>query len=179
MSDQTNIYDNHKPATGSSNFFVLEDGKTARIRIQSAPYIYRDEFKQPDGTVKASNRYAWLIFNHDEGKAQILKQSGTFFSTLAAIAKDPDYGLPTEYDLKVTRSGTGTETRYQIVPAPKTIELTTDMLGAVAGLDVVTDSKEPSITLLEEYMKNGSKFNHTGDVILKDLPADSNPLDLL
>ncbi len=179
MTDQTNIYDMHKPATGSGNFFALEDGKTTRIRIQSQPYIYRDEFKQPDGTVKASNRYAWLIYNHDEGKAQVLKQSATFFSTLAAIAKDIDFGDPTGYDLKVTRTGTGTETKYQIVPAPKTIELTTDMLGAVAGLDIVTDSKESTITPLSEYMKNGSKFNHTGDVILKDLPADGNPLDNL
>ncbi len=179
MAETSNIYAEFTPPTGSGNFFTLEDGKTARIRIQSAPFIYRDEFKQPDGTIKYSNRYAWLIYNHDEGKAQVLKQSGTFFSSVAAIAKDIDYGQPTEYDIKVTRTGTGTDTRYQIVPAPKTIELTSTMLEAIASLDVVADSKESSITPLVEYMKNGSKFNHTGDVILKDLPANGNPLDNL
>jgi len=48
----------------------------------------------------------------------------------------------------------------------------------VAGLDLVTDSKESSITLLEGYMKNGNKFDHTGDVVLKDIP-EGNPLDSL
>jgi hypothetical protein len=178
MTDTASIYGDHKPATGSGNFFALEDGKTVRIRIQSAPYIYQDTFKKEGQPDKVSTRYAWLIYNHDEHKAQILKQSGTFFSSLAAIAKDVDYGDPTGYDLKVTRTGTGTETKYQIVPTPKTIELTEDMLGAVAGLDIVADSKEPSITLLEEYMRNGSKFNHSGDVVLTDLP-EGNPLDAL
>lgn len=180
MADSSNIYD-YDPPKGSGQFFALEDGKSARVRFQTEPYAYQDNFKQPDGTSKISTRYAWLIYNHDEKKAQVLKQSGTFFSSLAALAKDADYGDPTGYDVKITRAGTGTETKYTITPAKTSIDLTPDMQAEVADLNIAEASKESVIMPLREYVKAGNKFpegvqSAAGDTVLTDLPA-GNPLD--
>lgn len=176
-----NIYGQYEPPKGSGQFFALEDGKSARVRFQSDPYAYEDSFKQADGTSRISTRYAWVVYNHEEGKAQILKQSGTFFSSLAALAKDADYGDPTEYDVKITRAGTGTETKYTIVPTKNTVELTPDMQGEVAALDITKDSNEATIIPLKEYVKNGNRFNATttasGDVIVKDLDDEKADID--
>lgn len=180
----TDQFDNdfdYEPPKGTGTFFALEDGKSARVRFQSQTYAYEDTFKRDGQPDKTSTRYAWLIYNHEDNKAQVLKQSGTFFSSLAALAKDPDYGNPTGYDVKITRAGTGTDTKYTIVPTKSTIELTPEMLEAVAGLDIVKDSIEPTIVPLSQYRKQGNKFETattaSGDVILKDLPDDKADID--
>jgi hypothetical protein len=189
MADQETFDYDFEPPKGSGNFFSLEDGKTARVRFQSATYAYQDTFKREGQPDKVSTRYAWIVYNHDEKKAQILKQSGTFFSSLAAVAKDPDYGNPTGYDVKITRTGMGTESKYTITPAKNSVELTKEMLQEIADLDILKDAKESVIMPLSEYRKNGNKFPEgmltaSGDVILSDLPEDvkadaTNPLDEL
>lgn len=178
MAESDNIYDDYTPPTGSGQFFALEDGKSARVRFQSDPYVYQGAFKQPDGTTKLSTRYAWLIYNHEEKKAQVLKQSGTFFSQIKALVKDPDYRNLTEYDVKITRDGTGTDTKYAIIPTKTTLELDKDMLEAIADLDIKKDANEDTIMPLRDFIEAGLKFPNvtrsaSGDVILKDLPEDS------
>lgn len=179
----TDIYAEHTPATGSGLFFSLKDGETERVRIQSEPYVYRGVFTQPDGTEVFSVRYAWLIWNHTQNKAQILKQSGTFYSSLAALVKNPDYGNPVEYDLHIAREGTGKDTKYPVNGARKNIDLTTEMLEQVASLDILADAKEDMIVPLRQYLKNGSKFPDEtakdGSAAIRDLDNNPNPLDSL
>ncbi len=176
------LYGSYEPPTSSGAFFGLKDGETKRIRIQSEPYVYRDIFKKDGEPDKVSTRYAWLIFNHDEKKAQVLKQSGTFYSSLATLVKNPDYGNPTEYDVHIARAGTGTDTKYTVNGARKNIELTTEDLEAVAALDIFVDSKEPSIMSLRDFVKAGSKFpedtktEKDGTPVIQDLDADQDPL---
>lgn len=184
-NDQTeseSIYDLFTPPKGGGNFFGLDDGESARIRIQSEPYAYQDTFKQQDGTSKVSTRFAWLIYNFDLKAAQVLKQSGTFYSSLAALTKDPDFGKdPTKHDVRVTRTGTGTSTTYAINLTKTDNELTPDILEAVANLDIVKDSNESLIIPVAEYRANGNRFNATttpsGDVIVRDLDDEKVNVD--
>lgn len=178
------LYASHQPATGSGQFFALKDGETKRVRIQSEPYVYRDVFHKEGEPDKISTRFAWLIFNHDEKRAQILKQSGTFYSSLATLVKNPDYGNPTEYDVHIARAGTGTDTKYTVNGARKNIDLTAEDLGEVVALDILVDAKEPTIMSLRDYKKNGEKFpdeaakvEADGTPIIQDLDEGENPLD--
>lgn len=176
------LYGQHAPATGTGQFFALKDGETKRVRFQSEPYVYRDNFKQPDGSTKVSTRYAWLLWNHDDGKAQIIKQSGTFYSSLAMLVKNPDFGNPVEYDIHIAREGTGTDTKYTVNGARKNIDLTSEALEQVAALDVTTDAKEDMLVPLRQYLKAGNKFpdeiGKDGEPAIRDLDSD-NPLNSL
>lgn len=166
-NESINPYEDHKPAGGSGLFFSLEDGKTARIRLCSDPYIYEAAFKQPDGGVKISNRYAWIIFDQEAKKVQILKMSGVFFSQVAAIVKDPDYDDIKTLDLKVTRDGTSTDTKYSVLVAPKSRDLTDEDNALIAMADI-EDAKEQTILPLREYIQGGSKFPES-ETTIKDL----------
>lgn len=182
MADTTNLYD-FEPPKGSGNFFSLEDGQSARIRIMSAPYVFEGHFPQPSGEDKLSLRFAWLIYNFEEATAQVLKQSGTFFSTLGALTKDPDFGSdPTKHDIRVTRAGKGTDTKYALNLTKTDNEITTKINEAVAEMNLVKDSNEPTIIPLEQYIAQGRKFETattaSGDVIIKELPAEDAKVDI-
>jgi hypothetical protein len=181
MADQElsieELYQSYDPPKGSGNFFGLEDGKTARVRFMSEPYVYQDAFKQPDGQTKLSTRYIWVIWNHDEKKAQILKQSGTFYTSLAALVKNPDFGDPKEYDIHIGREGTGTDTKYTVNGARKNIELDEKALEAVAALDITKDAKEPIMMSLRDFIKAGKQFlDKDGMPMIRDLDAEKAPV---
>jgi len=40
----------------------------------------------------------------------------TIQDTLVQLTKDPDFGHPINYDLKISRKGEGLETTYSVVP---------------------------------------------------------------
>jgi hypothetical protein len=187
MTNQTNdmstiedLYGSYTPPKGSGNFFSLEDRKSARVRFQSEPFVYRDEFKQPDGKIKISTRYAWLIWNHNEKRPQALKMSGTFYTSLATLVKNPDWGNPSEYDIEITRAGTGTDTIYTVNGARKNIDLDEDALTAIAGANLKEVVKEESLISLRAYLKNGQKFadevDGNGDVVIRDFDEKADPL---
>lgn len=166
----------HTPASNSL-FLTLKDGQSAKVRIASAPFIYRDGFKQPDGTVKYSDRYAWYVYNHTAKMAQVLKQSATFFSNLKVLAKDPEWGNPQSYDITITRSGTGTESKYPIQGSPKSVEIPEN--GKLQlGDFTIEDFKESQIMTLADFHANDDRWPDpaaapSGDTIVKD----ENPLE--
>lgn len=126
------IYKTYVPPTQSGGFLKIDDGQTVVIRIASEPVIFNSEFKG-----KTSTRYAWAVYNHDEGIAQVFSQSGTFFKNLAVFANDDEYGDPTTYNIKVTRTGTGTDSSYTIVASPKKAPLTKEQQEAVEEIDII------------------------------------------
>lgn len=168
--DQTviDLYSDYEPPKGSSQFFSLEDGKSARVRIQSDPYVFQTTFKRIDGTKSISTRYAWLIYNFDEKQPQALKMSGTFFSSLAALIKNPEYGDPTQYDIHIARTGTGTDTIYTVNGARKNLELDNDALTAIASMDLREMAKEDTIMTLRSFIQAGKRFD-------SHLDADGTP----
>lgn len=129
MSD---IYRTYTPPTQSGGFLKIEDGKTVVLRIASEPVIFQSEYKD-----NLTTRYAWVVYNMTEDAAQIFSQSARFFSNLAVFANDDEYGDPTEYNIKVTRNGTDTNTTYTIVASPKKYPLTADQRDAVDSVDII------------------------------------------
>lgn len=130
------IYDTHKPA-GGGMYLKIADKETVRVRIASEPAIYESEGKNDKGEVQLSTRYAWLVWNQDEQAPQVLQMSATFFRSLATLYKDPDWGDPTGYDIKITREGTGLNTTYSVVASPNREPLGPEAKKALDGIDLL------------------------------------------
>jgi hypothetical protein len=126
------IYQTYTPPSQSGGFLKMTDGQTLTLRIASEPVIFNNEFKG-----KTSTRYAWIVYNHDENVAQIFQNSARFFNNLAAYAKDEEYGDPTQYNIKVTRKGSDTNTEYTVVTSPKKYPLPQEAKDAVADVDII------------------------------------------
>ena len=63
--------------------------------------------------------FACLIYNYDLEKYQIWEcTQASIQDRLREIRKDPDYGAIQNYDLKITKTGTGKETRYGVNQSP-------------------------------------------------------------
>lgn len=154
----SNVKD-HVPPAPDSDYFKIEDGESARVRMASDPYIYTDYFAQ---TGKISTRYAVKVWTYktivnktskltDIDRPQLLQLSATSFKKIQAIVQDEDWGDPTKYDIKITREGTKTDTVYHFIasPNPRGEMLSKDQRDQVEGLDLF--KSVPNAILLSEY----------------------------
>jgi hypothetical protein len=163
------------PSTGV--FLKIEPNTTVKLQLASDPYIFNNEYQ---GNI--SQRYAWVVWNLDEEEAQILQLSVTTFRQLKALAEDEDYGDPTEYPIKITRSGSGTETKYQITPSPKKSDLSedakakcaeivlTDKIKGAISLDDLLKGKEVPAPEVQEEDETPPPVEPDGDINLDDIP---------
>lgn len=134
---------NYEPkfAGGGDIYFNLDDGETKQFRIASPTHIKLqarkdgklvdtktwsiDDWKQAtkDGDYEIKERFIWVVLvRQGEGEspiAQVMEQGSGVFKRIQALHNDVDWTPITETDLKITRKGTGLETRYEIVPSPK------------------------------------------------------------
>lgn len=133
-----NIYAQYEAPSGNGLFLKIDDGKSVKLRFASEPYIFQNGFTdKATGQTNYSTRYAWVVYNRDEKKAQIFQQGVTGYKNLANLANDTEWGDPINYDIRVTRSGTGTDTKYHMTPAPVKSFLTVEEKAEVAKIDVV------------------------------------------
>lgn len=137
------VYDEYKAPQGSGGTYLkLEDGKPVKLRLVSDPYIYYAQFKPTD---PIQTKYAWAVYNHDEDKGQILQLPVTAFRQIQELATDKEWGDPSKYDIKITRTGTGLETKYSIIGSPNKSFLTAEQK-AKASLEV-SEKVEGSLPL--------------------------------
>jgi hypothetical protein len=88
------------------------------------PNRIRMSERVPAGTMlgkddKVKHFWAMPVWNYQEEKVQILEitQKG-LMKSLRALAADPDWGSPVQYDVVVTRSGQSLDTEYSLQPKP-------------------------------------------------------------
>lgn len=136
------VYSTYRPPTQSGGLLKLQDGQTVRLRICSEPVVFQSEYKG-----NLSTRYAWVVWNVDEGMAQILTQGVTFYRTIANLAQDEDWGDPQTYGIKVKREGTDTDTVYQVTPATAKTPLTDEQRAEADDIDLIASlEKLPSVS---------------------------------
>lgn len=129
MSDS--IYKTYKPHEGGGLFLKINDGDSVKLRIFSEPAIYTATYEDKDPVT----RYAWIIWNRDEGKAQILAGGKSIFNQIADLVDD--WGEPTEFDVNIKRTGTMLETRYSVNPLPKSDNLTEKEMDECAKIELL------------------------------------------
>lgn len=143
----SNPYASYTPPAGGGGLFLkVEDGKTLKLRLASEPYVFQSVYGEGENAT-VSTKYAWAVWNYEEQKAQILQLPVTGFRTIQALATDEDWGDPVGYDIKVSREGTGKETKYHINPSPNRAALDPEAKEAIAKVDVAKAIKGGAIPL--------------------------------
>lgn len=122
---------NYDPDMGGS-WLKFEEGTTT-LRLLSHSYTYRTHW---DNKEKKSydcegegckwcakgnqprNRWAYLVLVRDKKAPaiKVMEVGWSVFGTILELANDEDYGDPREYDIKVTRKGSGLDTEYTVIP---------------------------------------------------------------
>lgn len=124
------------PKSEGGKYTKLQDG-TTKIRILTSPIIGWEYFTNENKPVrsriaygaipadskdgrKAKEFWAFVVYNYDEKRVQVMSiTQKTLKEQLLALSRDPDFGDPKEYDLKITRSGQKLETTYNIMALGK------------------------------------------------------------
>jgi hypothetical protein len=186
------IYDTHKPKSNGGTYLKLNDGDTVRLRIASEPVIF-ESISDRDGKETVTTRYAWKVWNQIDATAQILQQSATFFRTIASLAQDEEWGDPTGYDIKITRSGANfNDTTYTVNPSPNREPLSAEALQALEGLDTITmieaspfsqhvfwlsDFEKGTSTIAPKAKAQPSKEVAKEDVTIQDMQREMGTLN--
>lgn len=136
------------PPVGNMEYFFMENGRHYDQKV-SCPQIVTDgEDECPvcevwQSLLNAGERdnakkfrpgraFHMNIIVRKEASAgvRVFTPGVTVFGLIWNLIKDPDYGLVYDvdegFDLKLTREGTGIETKYSILPSPKTSALGTE-----------------------------------------------------
>ncbi len=139
----SNIYQDYKPNSGGGDYLKLKDGDKVKLRIASEPAI--SVYKEGDRP-----RYAWTVWNRDEGKAQIYSAGVSVYSQIADLTEE--WGDPTEFDIVVKRTGSGLQdTSYSVTPVRTSNELTKDEKEQVDKVDLIAGIKGK---WLADYLKD-------------------------
>ena len=180
MGQIINNLTDYNPPEAESSWLRLEEGTTV-IRILSHVYHFQnhylpDQKKSVDCTGniatcqwcqkgnKPRSRWAYYVLNRNTGDVKVFEMGWQIFGSILALAKDKDYGDPRNYDLKITRKGTGRDTEYTVIPG-KAAKLTEDEEKTLAALGVETAEKATS-ELLKFYQKDSDELAEEVDEAL-------------
>lgn len=119
----------------------LQDGSN-KFRVLSSAVVGYEYWNHQDKPVRTKNRneidptdirpdqegrrgkikhfWAFVVWNYQEKRTQILELTqSTIMEPMHALVLNEDWGDPHDYDITVTRSGSGLDTTYSVVPSPK------------------------------------------------------------
>ena len=114
------VYDEYEPKQ-SSLYLKLQDGEMAVIRIIGEPII----FKKPDMKGILVERAGYTVVHYEKKGSETIKTpkawevSGRTYVQIRNLVRDEEWGDPEGYRIKVTREGSGTDTKYLLVPSTK------------------------------------------------------------
>jgi len=80
---------------------------------------------------KPKSRYQCKVIDRRDNTVKMLDVGLSIISQIQAYAKEPDYGDPTKYDIKLKKEGKGLDTRYTTIPSRNMEPLTEEQLKAV------------------------------------------------
>ena len=125
-----------EPKSSNTNYFKMQDGEN-RIRILSKPIVGWEDwtsdrkvfrFKmedQPEKPLVDGNPikifWAMIVWNVKLGKIQIFQPTQkTIHGRIKELCNDEEWGVPINYDIKISKSGTDKLTKYIVNPCSKT-----------------------------------------------------------
>jgi len=182
------IYDEYKPPETAGKYFKWNEGHVHVLRLASEPVVFEKTFKD-----RTQTRYAWLVWNVEEKIAQVLEGPLTLFKMIQNFAKDPDYGDPEMYSFKMSRTGTGLETEYSVVPSPNKCSLgevnedAPETVRKINLIDAVSSDSVEHVYWLRDVMNvkkekaipvSDRQVAQERDVVIEDIDPRDKPIDL-
>lgn len=170
-NEEFNEYAQYTPPSAGGNFLKFENNVEVIVRILSDTVVFESVFTDKDTQeTSVSTKYAWLVWDFASKEAKIMQLPVGGYKSVAQFGKDPEYGNPKDYNMKIMRTGTGFDTKYQITPSPKKAPLLEQAPEAEGKTDV---------NILEILSKNDSnqhvfwlKDLLKGDTEKKPMPRD-------
>lgn len=101
----------------------------------------------------------------DVPHVKVLETGSGIIQKLKALANDEENGDPTKYDIKIIKSGSGKQTKYDILPTPNKTELTAEEQNAVNNSPSIKEINPPST--VDQIMNSNC-------LCLKDNGANAN-----
>lgn len=119
----------------TSNYLKLQEGENTFRVISSAivgyeyfnvdnkPVRSRENFDTVPSDIKKDGRvnhfWAFLVWNYDTKSIQIAEiTQKSIQGAMQALIKNVKWGNPKNYDITITRKGSGMDTEYTIMPNP-------------------------------------------------------------
>jgi len=100
---------------------IGSDGKPEPVRSKEAfPCVPNDiQLDEKGNPTRINHFWAFIVWNYNDRRVQILQltQKG-IMKYIKSLVDNPKWGLPTGYDIVVTREGTGLDTEYSVIADP-------------------------------------------------------------
>jgi hypothetical protein len=175
---------------GSSNYLKLEEGQNKFRVVSSAVVGYEywtngnkpvrlknyPETKPADVRLADDNSYvikhfwAFIVLDRKDAKVKILELTqGSIMRAIEDLVVNEDWGDPKQYDITISRTGSGMETRYTVQPSPHK-ELTAEEKSLVARMEIDLEKLFDGENPFES--KAGASPIKTEEVKIEDIPFD-------
>jgi len=164
-----------KPIVGMEYWKTKEDGKRVPIRKRMGERIEVNDLEINPQSGKIENPqhfWAMVVWNYKDKAIQILEiKQKTVLEAIKGYIDNPKWGSPTEYDINVTKSGSGLETKYLIDHDPKE-ELDADIKQQYKemkiNINALFDGEDPFTTAPTEDLE--TEIEKMDDEKAEDLP---------
>jgi hypothetical protein len=157
----------YEPPKGESRYMRFEEGAN-KFRMLSKPIIGWEDWKdkkplrykidnKPDYPINPGKPikhfWAMIVWNYQTERIEILEITQiSIQQVITSLSRDPEWGVPFKYDIKVERQGTGMDTKYTILgmPPSKVIEEVKQAYkDTPINLDALYDGEDPFDTKIE------------------------------
>lgn len=150
------------------DFIKIGQG-TTRMRIVSQPCVVQIHWEETSSgsrrkvicpgagcpicaAGKASQRrYQLYVIDRSDAKLKVMEQGPSVISKLKQYTMDEDYGNPVKYDIKITKTGSGKETRYNVVASPNKTPITEEEKALVQAAPELDEINKPKT--IEEILE--------------------------
>ena len=123
------------------------ENKPVRSR-EGWDYIPADCKAEKDGSYKINHFWAFVVWNYDEKRVQLLEiTQKKIMKQMKAFIDNPRWGDPKNYDITITKSGSGFDTEYIVQPNPPIADADPKILEAFSkkpvNLEGLFDGTDP------------------------------------
>ena len=166
MGNKNFLPDDYSPPATNSRYMKFKQGAN-KFRMLSSPILgwldWKDKkplrFKiedKPDSSIDPRQPFkhfwAMVVWNYQTDHIEILEITQiSIQQVITTLSRDPDWGSPFKYDIKIERQGEGMDTKYTILgmpPAEVTDEIKQAYKDTPINLDALYEGEDPFDTNL-------------------------------
>jgi hypothetical protein len=163
--------------SGAGRYLKFEEGKTVHFRILSQKALKGYEYwnvenkpvrllEKPETTPinircdengkpeRMKHFWAMAVWDYGSSSVKLLQiTQSTIQNNILGLVRDPDFGHPTKYDLKIARKGKALETEYTVMPLHKPMpeEAIAEYLWNPVYLEALLHGADPFAADSEKY----------------------------